>query len=58
MYFSVFIGLADGEPLAEPEVQKSALNVLINCVCGPIERVSIRYWKLIKKCGKRNIVDF
>jgi len=43
LYFSVFIGLADGELLAEPEVQKSALNVLINCVCGPIERVSIRY---------------
>ncbi|XP_076077249.1 DDB1- and CUL4-associated factor 1-like [Mytilus galloprovincialis] len=35
---SIFINLADGETLAEPEVQKSALNVLINCVCGPIER--------------------
>lgn len=35
---SVFIGLADGETLAEPEVQKSALTVLINCVCGPVER--------------------
>ncbi|XP_055999036.1 DDB1- and CUL4-associated factor 1-like isoform X3 [Ostrea edulis] len=35
---SVLIGLADGE-IPDPEVQKSALNVIINCVCGPIERL-------------------
>lgn len=38
--FSVLTGLAEGEVLADAEVQKAALNVLINCVCGPIERVS------------------
>ncbi|XP_046327233.1 DDB1- and CUL4-associated factor 1-like isoform X2 [Haliotis rufescens] len=36
---SVIIGLAEGEILADPEVQKSALGVLVNCVCGPIERL-------------------
>ncbi|XP_041347553.1 DDB1- and CUL4-associated factor 1-like [Gigantopelta aegis] len=36
---SVIIGLAEGEILADAEVQKSALTVLVNCVCGPIERV-------------------
>ena len=37
--FSVIIGLAEGEILADAEVQKSALTILVNCVCGPIERV-------------------
>ncbi|KAK3101991.1 hypothetical protein FSP39_007955 [Pinctada imbricata] len=37
---SILIGLAEGEVLAsEPDVQKSALNVIVNCVCGPVERV-------------------
>ncbi|XP_069101399.1 DDB1- and CUL4-associated factor 1-like isoform X2 [Argopecten irradians] len=36
---SVLIGLAEGEVLSDPEVQKSALNVIINCVCGPVERL-------------------
>ncbi|XP_033745476.1 DDB1- and CUL4-associated factor 1-like [Pecten maximus] len=36
---SVFIGLAEGEVLSDPDVQKSALNVIINCVCGPVERL-------------------
>ncbi|XP_060078486.1 DDB1- and CUL4-associated factor 1-like [Ylistrum balloti] len=36
---SVLIGLAEGDVLSDPEVQKSALNVIINCVCGPVERL-------------------
>nr|KAG5696452.1 hypothetical protein BaRGS_020989 [Batillaria attramentaria] len=36
---SVLTGLAEGEVLAEAEVQKAALNILINCVCGPFERL-------------------
>ncbi|KAL4719400.1 hypothetical protein ACJJTC_013822 [Scirpophaga incertulas] len=34
------VGAADGEIVAEPEVQKAALNVLVNCVCAPVHRVS------------------
>ena len=36
---SVLLGLADGE-IADADVQKSALNVIINCVCAPVNRVS------------------
>lgn len=39
--YSVLTGLAEGEVLPDAEVQKGALNILINCVCGPVERVSI-----------------
>ncbi|KAL3852286.1 hypothetical protein ACJMK2_015948 [Sinanodonta woodiana] len=35
---SVPIGVAEGDIIADPEVQKSALNIIINCVCGPLER--------------------
>ena len=36
---SILIGLADGERFSDADVQRGALNVLINCVCGPSERV-------------------
>lgn len=39
-FSSVFIGMAEGDTMQDPEVQKSALSVIINCVCGPLERVS------------------
>ncbi|KAI1277988.1 Protein mahjong [Halotydeus destructor] len=29
-----------GEIAADPEVQKSALRIIINCVCGPVNRIS------------------
>ncbi|KOB58216.1 Protein VPRBP [Operophtera brumata] len=43
---NIVLGAADGEIVSEPEVQKAALNVLVNCVCAPkyalelLERVS------------------
>lgn len=37
---SVLLGLAGGEVVLEPEVQKAALNVIINSVCGPTTRVN------------------
>ena len=40
MLFSVLLGLADGESLPDPDVQKAALNVIINSVCGPVSRVN------------------
>jgi len=39
LYCSVLLGLADGELLPDPDVQKAALNVIINSVCGPMSRV-------------------
>jgi len=37
---SILLGLADGEALPDPDVQKAALNVIINSVCGPMSRVN------------------
>lgn len=36
---SVILAAADGEIVADPDVQRSALNVIINCVCGPMSRL-------------------
>ncbi|KAM7301190.1 DDB1 and CUL4-associated factor 1 isoform X3 [Ixodes scapularis] len=36
---SVILAAADGEIIADPDVQRSALNVVINCVCGPMSRL-------------------
>jgi len=40
LYCSILLGLADGELLPDPDVQKAALNVIINSVCGPMSRVN------------------
>jgi len=40
VYCSILLGLADGEALPDPDVQKAALNVIINSVCGPMSRVN------------------
>ncbi|XP_046975211.1 protein mahjong isoform X3 [Vanessa cardui] len=34
----VLDGAADGDIVPEPEVQRAALNVLVNCVCAPVQR--------------------
>lgn len=36
---TIILGAAEGEIVADPDVQRSALSVLINCVCAPIHRV-------------------
>lgn len=38
--FRVILGAAEGEVVANVDVQKSALAVLVNCVCAPIHRPS------------------
>lgn len=37
---NVILHSAEGEIVADPEVQKSALSVLVHCVCAPIHRPS------------------
>ena len=39
---SIMLGMADGEAVADADVQRSALSVIINCVCAPISRVSLK----------------
>lgn len=36
---NIILGAADGEIVADSDVQKAALRVLVNCVCVPINRV-------------------
>ncbi|XP_076269885.1 lisH and WD40 domain-containing protein mahjong isoform X2 [Rhynchophorus ferrugineus] len=37
--FNIILGAAEGEIVADADVQKSALKVLVNCVCAPVNRV-------------------
>jgi hypothetical protein len=41
VFTSVLLSLAEGDVLADADVQKAALNVIINSVCGPATRVCI-----------------
>ena len=36
---NILLGAAEGDIVADPEVQRAALNVLIHCVCSPVHRV-------------------
>ncbi|KAJ9579265.1 hypothetical protein L9F63_024628, partial [Diploptera punctata] len=36
---NIILGAAEGEIVADADVQRAALSVLINCVCAPIHRV-------------------
>lgn len=38
---NIILGAAEGEIVADPDVQKAALRVIVNCVCAPITRVGI-----------------
>ncbi|XP_046399943.1 DDB1- and CUL4-associated factor 1 [Ischnura elegans] len=37
---NIVLGAAEGEIVADPDVQRAALNVIANCVCAPINRTS------------------
>lgn len=36
MFCRIILLAAGGEYLTDPECQRSALNIIINCVCGPV----------------------
>lgn len=40
MGINVILGAAEGEIVPDPDVQRSALQVIITCACAPIFRVS------------------
>ena len=40
---NIILGAAEGEIVADADVQKAALRVIVNCVCAPICRVSLVY---------------
>ncbi|ELU17976.1 hypothetical protein CAPTEDRAFT_202659, partial [Capitella teleta] len=35
---SILLGLAESDVISDPEIQKSALHMINNCVCGPLSR--------------------
>jgi DDB1- and CUL4-associated factor 1 len=52
---NIILGAAEGEIVADPEVQKSALSLLVNVICAPIQRPSgvvARFGS-----GKKKILD-
>ncbi|XP_055695388.1 protein mahjong isoform X2 [Lutzomyia longipalpis] len=57
---NVILGAAEGEIVADAEVQKSALAVLVHCVCAPIHRPSgmvIRFGSTKKKSSVNKISE-
>ena len=51
--FSVILGLADNEYVnLDPDVQKAALNIINNLVCGPHSRGIVRVFQKKKSTGK------
>ncbi|CAG5136799.1 unnamed protein product, partial [Candidula unifasciata] len=51
---SVIVGLVEGEVISDAEITKAALRVIVNCVCGPVERFgsgAVRYHGSKKKSG-------
>lgn len=53
---NIILGCLEGEIVADPEVQKSALSLLVNCVCAPILRPSgiARFGSNKKKMTDKN----
>lgn len=45
----IILGAAEGEIVPDAEVQKSALTVLVHCVCAPICKVISNRRKKISK---------
>lgn len=35
---NIILGAAEGEIVADPDVQKSALSLLVNCICAPVQK--------------------
>lgn len=42
---NIILGAAEGEIVADPDVQKSALSLLVNCICAPVQKA------IHKACG-------
>lgn len=38
---NIILGSAEGEIVVDPDVQRAALSLIVNCVCAPIHRVCI-----------------
>lgn len=52
---NIVLGAAEGEIVADAEVQKSALSLLVNCICGPIHRPSVVIGRF--GSGKKKLIN-
>uniref|UniRef100_T1J9J0 DDB1- and CUL4-associated factor 1 n=1 Tax=Strigamia maritima TaxID=126957 RepID=T1J9J0_STRMM len=50
---SILLGAAEGEIISDPDVQRAALNVIINCVCGPITRFTGAIGRIVGGSAKK-----
>ncbi|KAI8782336.1 DDB1- and CUL4-associated factor 1 [Biomphalaria glabrata] len=59
---SVLVGLVEGEVVNDSEIIKAALRVIVNCVCGPVERFGsgvVRYHGPRKKFhGEEDVLSW
>jgi HIV-1 Vpr-binding protein len=53
--FSIIVSAAEGDIVSDPDVQKSALSLLVNCVCAPIHRTSGNVARF--GSGKKKLID-
>ncbi|KAL8603740.1 hypothetical protein ACOMHN_024356 [Nucella lapillus] len=52
---SIITSLAEGELISDAEVQKGALNILVNCLCGPSERLGAGVGRYMGSGSKRKV---
>ncbi|GAB6021466.1 hypothetical protein CHUAL_004070 [Chamberlinius hualienensis] len=51
---NILLGAAEGQLLNDPEVQRAALNVIINCVCSPAARLGGQVGRIMSgNCKKK-----
>lgn len=53
---NILLGAAEGDIVADPEVQKAALCVLIHCVCSPVHRLGGSVARFNGSAKKRSVV--
>ncbi|XP_071806526.1 DDB1- and CUL4-associated factor 1-like [Asterias amurensis] len=51
---SIINGMAEGDILQDAEVQKAALQVIINCVCGPCSKLGVTVSRFAEGGSRRN----
>ena len=54
---NILLGAAEGDIVADAEVQRAALSVLIHCVCAPVHRVGGSVARFSNSTRKRNVVS-
>lgn len=55
---NILLGAAEGDIVADPEVQRAALCVLIHCVCAPVHRVGGSVGRFNGSAKRRSVVMY